>query len=139
MKHARLTRIETSDHGTFGVVHFGNYSLFTGELPWRGNASGLSCIPAGKYTCLWTYSPAFKRMMYLVDQVKDRSGIRIHPANLMGDTRKGLKSHLLGCITLGERRGTIKGQQAVLVSRPAVSKLESYMAGEPFELEIVDA
>ena len=136
MKKATLTRKESSDEGTFGLLSYGGATVFTGELPDRGNAPGVSRIPAGKYTCRWTYSPAFKRMMYIVENVPGRSGIRIHPANLMGDKSKGFLSHLLGCIALGERVGTIKGQKALLVSRPAVTKLENYMKHEPFILEI---
>lgn len=139
MKSAVLTRTEEGNQGTFGTIHFGDTALFTGELPDRNNAPGVSCIPEGLYECLWTYSPAFKRKMYLVNNVEGRSGIRIHPANLMGDKSKGYKSHLLGCIALGERMGSIKGQKAVLVSRPAVTMLERYMDGEPFTLEIKNA
>lgn len=139
MKHALLTRTEEGDQGTFGVLDFDGKRVFTGELPDRDNAPGVSRIPAGKYLCRFTYSPAFKRKMYAVEGVKGRSGIRIHSANLMGDKTKGFQSHLLGCIALGERRGSIKGQKAILVSKPAISKLESHMDGEDFELEIINA
>lgn len=139
MQYAYLERQETSDEGTFGVLHFDGEVVFTGELPDRGNAPNLSCIPAKMYEVHWTYSPAFKRMMYLVTGVEGRSGIRIHPANLMGDRTKGMKSHLYGCIALGERLGHIRKQKALLVSRPAVWTLEQWGKGKPFELEIVDA
>jgi len=97
---------------------FGEHTAFTGELPDRGNAPNLSRIPSETYLCKWTYSPAFKRMMYLVTGVDGRSGIRVHPANLMGDRTKGFKSHLYGCIALGNRIGTLGGQKALLISAP---------------------
>lgn len=139
MKRANLYREMTGDHGTFGEIFLEDGpALFTGEQPWLDNAANKSCIPAGKYTVLWTWSPAFGRMMHLVSKVPGRSGIRIHPANLMGDRDKGFKSQLYGCIALGERRGVLSGQTAVLISRPAVRRLEEWANGEPFELEIVN-
>lgn len=138
-KKATLTRFDTGDQGTFGKMSFGSHVEFTGELPDNDNLPNFSCIPEGTYQVDWTYSPAFKRMMYLVRNVKGRSGIRIHSANLMGDTRKGYRSHLYGCIALGERLGTLSGQKALLVSRPAISTLERWGAGQTFELEILNA
>lgn len=138
MRQAYLHRLETGDHGTFGQISFGDLIRYTGEQPWLDNKANRSCIPAGIYTVLWTHSPAFGRMMHLVSKVEGRSGIRIHPANLMGDRDKGFKSHLYGCIALGERIGQIEGQKALLVSRPAVRSLEKWANGQTFELEIVD-
>lgn len=134
-----LERLESSDQGTFGRITFGGTTLYTGELPERENASNASCIPAGNYKCVWTYSNAFKRQMYLVDSVPSRAGIRIHSANFMGDRSCGLKCQLYGCIALGERLGVMDGQKAVLLSACAVRKLEAAMGRQPFELEIVDA
>lgn len=138
MKYANLERFETSDQGTFGRILFDDKELFTGELPDRNNRPNLSCIPTGLYVCKWTYSPAFKRMMYLVTRVEGRSGIRIHSANLMGAKDKGYKSHLYGCIAMGERLGHLGKQKAILVSRPAISAFERWANTETFELEIID-
>jgi len=74
--------------------------------------------------------------MYLVNGVKDRAGIRIHSANLMGDDTKGYKRQLNGCIALGERLGSIDKQKALLLSAPAIRHFETLLNGEPFELEI---
>lgn len=135
---ATLTRFQTGDHGTFGRLSAGSLAVFSGELPDRGNAPNVSCIPAGAYTCVFTFSPAFRRLMYAVVPVPGRTGIRIHPANLMGDRALGLRSHLYGCIALGERLGWMDGQRAILVSRPAVAALEAEMNGQPFDLEIIN-
>lgn len=133
---ALLERFETGDQGTFGRMTVEGAPWYSGELPDRGNAPNVSRIPDGTYRCDWTYSPAFKRMMYLVRDVPGRSGIRIHSANLMGDKAKGLKSHLYGCIALAERRGWLEGQKAILVSRPACSQFEDALGRQSFELEI---
>ena len=136
-RYAYLARTDISDQGSFGRIYFGDDELFTGELPDRDNAPNISCIPCGLYLVQWTFSPAFKRMMYLVTDVDGRSGIRIHSANYMGDRSKGLKCHLYGCIAMGRNLGMIKGQKAILSSRPAIRAFEEWGAGEPFELEIV--
>ena len=136
---AVLERLESSDHGTFGRLTMPGLSLFTGELPDRGNAPSISRIPAGIYPVRWTWSPRFKRFMYLVDEVPDRTGVRFHSANLMGDASLGFRCQLNGCIAPGERLGWMDGQKAVLLSAPAVRRFETLMNGKPFELEIRDA
>lgn len=138
MKTIVLQRVETSDEGTFGVIHLDGVRLFTGELPWRENRGNASCIPAGKYRAVMTFSNRFRKRLYLVAPVEDRAGIRIHPANRMGDKSLGYVSELLGCIALGERLGWINKQKALLLSAPAVRKLERFMKNEAFILEIKD-
>ena len=138
MRKATLYRLDSSDQGTFGVlvIKKSNTWFFTGELPWRGNKSNISCIPKGAYRVVWTRSPRFKRCMYLVAKVKNRLGIRVHSANFVGDRKKGFRRQLAGCITLGEKLGWLGGQKAVLISRPAVRKFEALANGEPFEIDI---
>jgi len=131
-----LTRVESSDHGTFGVLSFPGFSCFTGELSNRDNKSNISCIPKGVYKAVWTYSPRFKRMMYLLESIPNRGGIRIHSANLMGDDTKGFKRQLNGCIAFGAKLGTINGQKALLLSKPMIRQFETLMAGKEFILEI---
>lgn len=139
MIKAKLTRVESSDQGTFGILEVLGKRFFTGELPDRDNRPNISRIPAGTYQCLWTFSPRFKRKMYLVDHVPNRAGVRQHAANLMGDKDKGYKAQLNGCIALGEKLGWIEGQKAILISAPAIYNFERLLNGQPFELEIVDA
>jgi hypothetical protein len=57
----------------------------------------------------------------------------------MGDSAKGFRAQLNGCIALGERLGWLGGQKAVLLSAPAVRRLEAYFCGKSFTLEIRDA
>lgn len=132
--NALLTRLETSDEGTFGQFVAGRLGLLSGELPWRDNAASISCIPTGTYSCIWTISPRFRRPLYLVAGVRARSGIRFHPANLMKNPPP--MCQLNGCIALGEKLGWIDGQKALLLSAPAIRRFEEYFAGRPFTLEI---
>lgn len=132
-----LYRFKTSDQGTFGKIIIGEKCLYTGELPWRENKTNISCIPCGTYKCMFTFSPRFKRMMCLiVDKSKKRSGLRIHSANFMGDKSKGYLSQLNGCISLGEKFGTLNGQEAILLSTPAIRYFESLYKNKIFNLEI---
>jgi hypothetical protein len=138
MIRATLQRLETGDQGTFGRFSLPDgRAWFSGELPDRGNAPNVSCIPAGLYRVLWTWSPAFRRMMYLVAAVPGRSGVRIHAANYMGDRAKGHRCHLNGCIALGQRLGHIENQKALILSGPAITAMESALDRKSFELEIL--
>jgi hypothetical protein len=136
MRNVLLERLETGDAGTFGRITADGLVLYTGELPDRDNAANVSCIPAGTYTCSYTYSPRFRRLMYGIEPVPGRAGVRIHSANFMGDSAKGLRCQLNGCIALGERLGKMDGQKAVLLSAPAVRRFVDLMAGETFKIEV---
>lgn len=138
MHRVVLERLETSDQGTFGRVLVAGLMLYSGELPDRNNAPNVSCIPAGTYRGMWTFSPAFKRFMYLIAPVKARSGIRAHSANLMG-LNPPYRKQLNGCIAFGERLGWMDGQKALLLSAPAVRRFEEALNRETFEMEIVNA
>ena len=132
-----LQRQRTSDHGTEGLLsipHLG-VSLFTLELPWRDNMSSISCIPAGEYKVAMRKSPRFG-LCYWVQEVENRNFILIHAGNFAGDTSKGLKSNVEGCILLGKKRGILAGQRAVLTSKPAVRELAEILENEPFNLII---
>jgi hypothetical protein len=148
MSDATLQRLESGDQGTFGhLIAPGLGRLYTGELPWRGNAASISCVPPEPggdpvfYWATFTFSPRFGRGLYLLSPTAPRAGIRMHPANLMGDAAKGWLCQLNGCIALGERIGWMaipfsKWQKAVLVSQSAVRRVEEYFGARPFQLEI---
>lgn len=56
----------------------------------------------------------------------------------MGDNPP-YRKQLNGCLAFGEKLGWIDGQKALLISAPAVRRVEEYFGGRPFTLEIVDA
>ncbi len=146
MRHALLTRDETSDHGTLGVLAGGGLRLHVIEPPWRDNRRNRSCIPAGAYDALPHVSPRFGRSV-LVAGVPGRSHILIHAGNLGGDVDRGLRTHTLGCLLPGLRRGGLvvatdggqRRQKAVLASRTALRHLMAWAGDRPFRLEIVTA
>ena len=117
------------------MLTFGRSTIYTLELPWRGNLRQRSCIPVGTYQCGLVNSPKFGRV-YGVANVPGRSHVLIHSANLAGDVGKGYKSQLQGCISPALKLGRIGGQRAALVSRPALAQLMAWADGKPFTLEI---
>lgn len=131
-----LDRFDRGDQGCFGRVWTPGLGLYSGELPDRGNAFNVSCILPRLYRVVWTWSPRFRRFMYLLLGTEPRSGIRKHPANLMGDVALGYRAQLNGCIALGERLGWLNGQKALLLSAPAMRRFEAHMGHAPFLLEI---
>jgi hypothetical protein len=136
LKKAILTRNETGDSGTFGVlVTDSSFTCHTGELPWKGNQEDISCVPEGIYVVTYRYSIK-NGMCYHLENVPGRTVIEIHAANFCGDISKGLKSDLLGCIAPGLDVGMLSGQKAILNSRQALDKLESALNYETFELTI---
>ena len=141
LPHVVIERAESGDQGTFGQLYAPNgFRRYTGELPDRGNAPNISRLePAGRYEAIWTYSPRFRRYMYILIGTAPRAGIRAHSANFMGDDTKGYRRQLNGCIALGERLGWMDRQKALLLSAPAVREFEMTMQRQPFQLEIVNA
>lgn len=135
METVLLDRRLTGNQGTFGEIVLGGAVFHTGELPWRENKSGVSCIPEGVYRCLYGPSPRFGHA-YEVTGVPGRSRILIHNGNYCGDIGAGFMSHVLGCIILGQAMGTLKGQRAVLLSRPAVTAFVAALEQKPFVLEV---
>lgn len=134
---AVLDRLDSSNQGTFGRMWTSGLELYSGELPDRNNAPNVSCLPQpGLHRVIWTFSPRFRRCMYLLLGTAPRAGIRAHPANLMGDIAKGWRAQLNGCIALGERLGWLGRQKALLLSAPAVRRFETHMGHRPFLLEI---
>ena len=138
MKTATLIRLESTSQGTFGILTVDDKQWITGELPEKNNHQMFSCIPRGDYVVRWTFSNRFKRFTYEVQNVPERTGIRIHPANFVGDTELGYRCEVQGCIALGKRTGTIEKQKTLSGSRLAVSDFEAYFAKEPFNLTIKD-
>lgn len=72
---------------------------------------GQTAIPTGIYTVKITYSPKYKKLMPLVDNVKGYSGIRIHSGNTHKDTS--------GCLLVGKNKEVGK----VLESRKTFNAL----------------
>lgn len=150
--HILLERHDTGPQGTFGkmILPDFNKSYYSCELPWINNAPRISCIPdaawnlehkyclpEGEYEVKMRKSPKFG-WVYWISNVPMRSLCLIHAANLAGDTTKGYKTQLEGCIALGFSLGWIDKQKAILRSRPAVVEFMNVLEKAPFLLKIVN-
>jgi len=155
VRKATLTRYETSDQGTFGVLTIGDtFRCYTLELPWRDNRAQLSCIPTGEYLFKWrTDSPKHGSCYEEWDDpttptqedVPGRSNVQIHSANLAGDVEKGYVSQLLGCIAPGENVLPFKGgtppagakdQMGVGASKTALGRMNAELKGALLMLKV---
>lgn len=137
MRTIVLTRLESSDQGTFGVLTEGSsFICQTGELPWRLNKPEISCIPDRIYIVEWQPSKRFGAAYKLKD-VQDRTDIQIHAGNFVGDEALGFKSESNGCILLGM---SIQDgpQKRLFNSRIALHKLENMLMQKPFILAITN-
>jgi len=68
--------------------------------------------------------------------VPERTDIEIHSGNFCGDKDEGYKSHVEGCIILGQKIGMLEGQVAVLSSHQALVAFEADMGKQSFVLSI---
>ena len=98
---------------------FGCASL---ELPWKNNATGISCIFNGIYKAMKV--PATKKIPYehiLLLDVPGRDGICIH----YGNYAAGVKVDIEGCIIVGSKHADINndGNQDVIDSRITFDKI----------------
>lgn len=147
-----IIRLVSGVQGAFGKIRVVNprdfhHSLFEAvslEKPWLYNLPCKSCIPAGIYTVYMEWSYSWKKRLYTVQDVKNRTYIRMHPANFAGDEEKGNFSELLGCITLGARmnffapRGHTLKQWGVINSNFTLNRFVDALKGKPFSLQIID-
>ena len=136
MKNVYLIRLRMSDMGTEGMLVTDGFDCVTMELPWRDNKKSISCIPTGDYLVKIRVSPKYGRIFW-VTKVPNRTYVLIHSGNFAGDTSKGFKTHVAGCILLGQKHGSLGGQRAVLNSRITVRKFMNHMKEEEFMLHIV--
>ena len=101
------------------------------ELPWRDNATGISCIPAGHYTARRRFSPEHRCDLFEIEHVPNRQNVEIHHGNTTIDTK--------GCILVGVRFGTLAGERAVLDSDLAFARLMTLLRGiDSFPIDVVD-
>lgn len=110
--------------GTFGVLLVeGRILCLTLERPFLYNIRNKSCIPLGKYHCV--YHVGKSKEGYLLRGVSDRSGIMIHAGNTLSDTS--------GCILLGK---SLNLYGELEHSREAIKLFEKTLAKKDFYLSI---
>lgn len=116
---------------TLGRLRIGAFTCLTLELPDRGNAQNVSCIPPGKYQGYYRSSPSNGPVVELLN-VPGRSYIQIHRGSFLSNTR--------GCILVGMGLGFIDEDDIpdLRESQRALEKILSLIPKEgTFEVEIV--
>lgn len=113
-----------------GTLTVEGFTCKTLERPDLNNQRNISCIPKGEYICKYTFSPKFMKYTYEVQNVPNRSSIRIHSGNYFFDIQ--------GCILLGSALSDINkdGSKDVINSRITVNKLEQLLGKKDFKLII---
>lgn len=80
--------------------------------------AGKTAIPTGEYKVVLTESKRFKKLLPLLINVPDFTGVRIHSGNTHHDTE--------GCILVGENK--VKGR--VINSRATMNRLMAQLTGD---------
>lgn len=121
-----LTRTRQTGKAVLGklVIPFSQIPLSEGEPDSRVNTleNADFIIPAGTYPLARTWSPKFKKLLPIVEDVPDREGIRIH--------RGTIPEHSTGCILTD-----ITGQTMLDV---LFNRIENYFSDEETEITIID-
>lgn len=128
-----LRRLDASPSRTIGELAIGaGFLCWTLEDALRPvKIPGETCIPAGRYRVLMTRSTRFRRMMPLLLEVPEFTGVRIHGGNTAADTA--------GCILVGAERG----EDSIYRCQPALDRLCSLIAtaqarSEEVSIEVLD-
>ena len=130
-----LERFAYKKFGTFGrwFDSDGELMFWTVEREWNGNQKCISCVPEGRYKVEYEYSGKYKKKLPTLQNVPDRTLIRIHPAN-WGHQLKGCIA--LGCfVDVRQHRKTRRTLPCVWESSRALKVLLDE-APDSFELDI---
>ena len=100
------------------------------DLSKEPKIKGQTAIPAGRYRIYLTYSPRFKRILPLLDNVPQFTGVRIHRGNTHKDTE--------GCILVGYNREVGKVLDSAATEQRLMAVLQNAVnKGEQIYITIV--
>lgn len=104
-----------------GIVEFIGASL---ERGWVDNQKGVSCVPEGIYPLKLEYSPKFKKDLWELYGVPNRSECKFHVANYWYE--------LNGCIALGRKHKNLDNDKIpdVTSSRNVMNEFEAILSGQ---------
>lgn len=124
----RLDRAGSTPWGTLGRLVLPDGATFcTMEPPWRANARGESCIPAGEYPLEMRQSPMVKRTSggkfargWEIQDVPNRDLIMLHPGNWHTDSN--------GCVLVGRQFDVLQCRPGITASRAAFADMMQRLA-----------
>lgn len=99
------------------------FSCLSLERGWMDNKKSISCVPKGEYICKYEYSNRFKKNLWELKDVPNRSECKFHSANYW--------YQLNGCIALGRSISDINkdGYNDVTSSKSTMSAFEKALDG----------
>jgi hypothetical protein len=109
----RVVRTTFTDRSTIGELHVDDaFACFTLEDMVRPvKVPGMTAIPEGVYVMTVSFSSRFQRLLPEIHNVREFTGVRLHPGNTDADTE--------GCILVGQT----KAADFIGNSRAAFNKL----------------
>ena len=100
------------------------------DLSKEAKVKGQTAIPTGRYRVYLTYSPRFKRILPLLEDVPQFTGVRIHRGNTAKDTE--------GCILVGFNREVGKVLDSAATEQRLMAVLQNAVnKGEQIFITIV--
>ena len=123
-----IIRDERSGYQCLGTCHVQIKDLFkfksdSIERGDNNNQARISCIPEGEYELILEYSNRFKKNLWEIKGVPNRSECKFHSANY--------SYQLNGCIALGQNRKDINedGHKDVTSSKYTMNKFHKSLKG----------
>ncbi len=112
-----------------GIIDYIGATL---ERGWKDNQNNISCVPKGEYELKLEKSPRFRKLLWELYGVPNRSECKFHAANYW--------KQLNGCIALGVKHRDIDGDKIpdVTSSRPTMKKFHEAMTGTVAKVIIMD-
>lgn len=131
-----INRFKVTDNYSLGDCYIKHpcgkceYVGKTLERGWRNNQSNISCVPEGEYDLRLENSPRFRKDLWELYGVPNRSECKFHAANYW--------RQLNGCISLGNKHLDIDGDgdPDVTSSRDTMKKFHNMMVGTEAKLII---
>lgn len=130
MKTVIVNRFKITDNYSLGhcyIEHEDKTVQYIGaslERGWRDNQANISCVPEGEYPLKLEYSPRFRKNLWELYDVPNRSECKFHAANYW--------KQLNGCIALGVKHKDINndGDPDVTSSVTTMDKFHKAMGQE---------
>lgn len=122
--YIKINRFYQNTNQTMGVCtvfdndNIPRFSAISLERGWRNNETNISCVPVGEYSLCLEHSNRFKKLLWELKDVPNRSECKFHSSNFWHE--------LNGCIALGSQSLNIGGDKEldVINSKETMTRFE---------------